>query len=79
MTIKPEGIPSELVLELQLNETEISEVLNVCIEAGVVSPPAHCIKHDDGYVIDPGNERKIRIWPGRPERPHHEHWRGQTE
>lgn len=51
-------------------------ILNAAIEAGLVSPPCHGIRHDGRLFMTGG---MVRLWPGKPEMSHHEHWKGQTE
>ena len=88
MTIKPEDVMQELV-ELAMERFEnaywndvspeqVALFLEDAIDLGLVSPPCHVIKHDDGYVIDPGYDRRIRVWPGKPCGPNSEHYKGQT-
>lgn len=83
--VKPEDVPPELA-KILLEWTSIvprqargkvAEMANQMIEAGLVSPPCHVIKHDDGYVIDPRYDRKVRVWPGKAYGPNVEHYWGQ--
>ena len=83
--IKPEDISEEafyacdgdLLHDFGLGNADLARILNAAVEAGIVSPPCHVIKHDDGYVIDPGYERRIRVWPGKGNGPNCEHYWGQ--
>jgi hypothetical protein len=83
MTIKPEDIPNSMVWVMfgeTLTPQTIAGLLNEAIEAGVVSPPCHVIRHAVGmYIHDPGYGRKIRVWPGKPpeDHPRAEHYKGQ--
>jgi hypothetical protein len=88
MMIKPEDVTQEQAWKFndimqdyeRFNSTFWAAILNAAIEAGVVSPPCHVIRHDVGmYIHDPGYGRKIRVWPGKPpeEHPRAEHYKGQ--
>lgn len=54
-----------------------ADFLNAAIEAGLVSPPCHVLTRDGGYVIDPGYDGAIRVWPGKACGPNVEHYWGQ--
>lgn len=93
--IKPEDVPESLVYDvyaqmkkcLELDELgmpvstqqQIADLLNLCVEAGVVSPPVRILRDNFGvleksvlYVDD--NEAQSHASPqGRSE-----HWKGQT-
>jgi hypothetical protein len=83
--IKPEDIPHDLIEDWIKDNVSrswpefIARRLNAAIEAGIVSPPCHVIRHDDGIVRDPGYHRNPRVWPGKPPEgsPNAEHYRGQ--
>jgi len=54
----------------------IAEILNAAIEAGVVLPPCHYIRHNGKMVKVSG---RVRLWPGSPEMDHHGHWKGESK
>lgn len=57
----------------------IAAILNAAIDEGIVSPPCHVIRFDDGdYLTDADSQSQIYIGPGKGDGTHCEHYRGQT-
>ena len=85
--IKPEDIPEEIgrtAWRIAVTSDKsgrrhlLAATLNAAIEAGLVSPPCYTIRNQqDGKLFhDVG---QVRLRPGKPQIPAHEHWKGQTE
>ena len=82
--IRPEDIPDELIEKLVRPrksddwKQQIADDLNVMIEEGVVSPPCHVLRHEDGTLK---GDRDGAIWvgAGKARFSIFEHYRGQTE
>jgi hypothetical protein len=90
MTIKPEDISDDIAVDILLSAQDcafppsvVAAILNAAIEAGVVSPPCHVVRDTVGKIVCTTvcgmKTNNIVVIQGKPFRPNHEHWKGQTE
>ena len=91
--IKPEDVPKSLVYDvyaqmkrcLELDELgtpvsteqQVADLLILCVEAGIVSPPAYCLRWDGELQIQEQTSSP-KLFPGKPWASDCEHWKGQT-
>lgn len=91
--IKPEDVPQYLVQHIEKcfdsgyygsHDTDaIARFLNLCVEAGVVSPSVYTARDKDGYLLD---DEVYGLWSdpdravnGLSDGCYAEHYRGQTK
>lgn len=86
--IKPEDVTQD-ILELAMERFQnaywkdvtkqnVADFLDDCIDAGLVSPPCYTVRDPNSgrLYFDCG---QVRLRPGKPQIPAHEHWKGQTK
>ena len=86
--IKPEDV-SQSTLELamerfkqaywnQVTPQNVADFLQDCIEAGVVSPPCHCLRLNGELQMAHFTDNP-KVFAGKPWSQDTEHYKGQTE